>query len=247
MKKFIVIDGFDGSGKDTQSQLVYKMYKNEINRTNELNKISELNKADEANENSEFNKISELNKADEANENSEFNKTSENYIANESIEKVVLRSTPETDNYFGLKSHEALLKEGKLSKIIATIFFAFDTFRSLILYYRKADVLIFTRYLLASAYFPTIMVKPVYKIFGFILPTSHFMFYLDLPPEIAMERINSRSISNNQEIQSFENLDSLKKSREKASLISNDWIIIDASKTKNEISDEIKNVLLKNN
>jgi len=193
MKKFIVIDGFDGSGKDTQAQLVYEMYKNKA------------------------------------------------------IKNVVLRSNPETDNYFGLKSHEALLREGKISKIIATIFFAFDIFRSLILYYHESEVLIFTRYLLAPAYFPKKMVKPVYKFFRFILPTSPFMFYLNLPPKIAMERINSRNLSNNQEFQIFENEKSLKESRKKASLISADWIIIDGSKDKNEISEEIKNILLKNN
>jgi len=200
MKKFIVIDGFDGSGKDTQAQFIYEMYKNK------------------------------------ANENSENSET----------EIVTLRSHPENDNYFGKKAHKSLLKEGKVNKIIATICFVFDVFRSLILYYNKSDVLIFSRYLLAAAYFPEAQVKSVYKIFSFILPSSPFMFYLDLPPEIAMERINTRNINNNQEFQIFENRKSLKESRKKAYLISADWIIIDGSKDKNEIKDEIKNILLNN-
>jgi len=207
MKKFIVIDGFDGSGKDTQAQVVYEMYKNKVS------------------------------------ENSETNKSNK---ANDTIKNVVLRSNPETDNYFGLKSHGALLKEGKINKIIATIFFALDIFRSLILYYHKTDVLIFTRYLLTPAYFPKRMVKPVYKFFSFILPTSNFMFYLDLPPEVAMERINTRNKRDNQEFQSFENLESLKKTREKVNLISSDWIKIDGSKDKNEIKEKIENILLNN-
>ena len=196
MKKFIVIDGFDGSGKDTQSQFIYDMYKNKFRKTGGT---------------------------------------------------VILRSNPENDNFFGLKSHESLLKEGNIYKIMATIYFAFDVFRSLILYYYKADVLIFSRYLLACAYFPKILVKPVYIFFGFILPTSPFMFYLDLPPEIAMERINTRTLDNNQEIQIFENLESLKKSREKVNLISENWIRIDGSKGKNEIKEDIKNILVKIN
>ena len=199
MKKFVVIDGFDGSGKDTQSQFVYEMYKN---------------------------------------------KYSDN---SESIKRIVFRSNPEEDNFFGQKSHEALLKNGNIYKIIATIFFAFDIFRSLILYYYKSDVLIFSRYLLTVAYFPKILVKPVYRIFSFILPTSSFMFYLDLPPETAMERINDRNANNNQKLQTFENLESLKKSRDKVSLIFHDWIKIDASKSKNEIKEEIKSFLLENN
>jgi dTMP kinase len=90
------------------------------------------------------------------------------------------------------------------------------------------------------------MVKPVYRFFSFILPTSKNMFYLDLAPEIAMERITTRNTNKNQKFQSFENIESLKKTREKAKLISADWIIIDGSKDKNEIKEEIKNILLKN-
>ena len=115
MKKFVVIDGFDGSGKDTQSQFVFDMYKN---------KASKNSKAID--------------------------------------KRIVLRSHPETDNYFGLKSHNALLKDGKINKIIATIFYGLDVIRSLILYYPKSDILIFSRYLLAVAYFPKKLVKPVY-------------------------------------------------------------------------------------
>ena len=199
MKKFIVIDGFDGSGKDSQSKFIFEMYKNKLSKDNETIE-----------------------------------------------EKVVFRSNPETDNYFGIISHKSLLKDGKIHKIIATVFFAFDIFRSLILYYHRSDVLIFSRYLLASAYFPKKMVKPVYKFFSFILPTSEYMFYLDLSPEIAMERITSRNVSIDQEFQIFENQKALMKSRKKADLISSNWIKIDGSKSKEEIKDEIQNILLNN-
>ncbi|MDR2967315.1 MAG: thymidylate kinase [Methanobacteriaceae archaeon] len=200
MEKFIVIDGFDGSGKDTQSQFVFEMYKNIASKNSEI-----------------------------------------------SSEKVVLRSHPENDNYFGCKSHKALLKRGKTSKIIATIFFGLDVIRSLILYYHKSDVLIFSRYLLTPTYFPKKLVKPVYGFFSFILPISDFMFYLNLPPEIAMERITRRNVDESQKLQTFENLESLKECREKVSLIISDWIEIDGSKDKNEIRKEIENILLKNN
>ena len=73
------------------------------------------------------------------------------------------------------------------------------------------------------------------------------MFYLNLSPEIAMERITSRNTDESQELQVFENLDSLKKCREKASLIISDWIEINGSKDKNEIKKEIENILLRNN
>jgi dTMP kinase len=162
------------------------------------------------------------------------------------VEKIVLRSHPEDDNYFGLKSHQALLKEGKANKIIATIFYILDAIRSLILHYPKTDILIFSRYHLAVAHLPKSIVRPVYRFFNFILPTSKYMFYLDLSPEIAMERIMLRNRTKNQKLQSFENLESLRKIRQKANLISFNWIIVDASKDKNDIKEEIKSILLDN-
>lgn len=196
--KFIVIDGIDGSGKDTQSHFIYEKYRKSSNKQNLLQKENQT---------------------------------------------VFLRSHPELDNYFGKKAHYALLKNGKINKIIAGIFYIFDVIRSLILYYPKSDILIFSRYLLGIVYLPKSLVKPVYWVLSFILPTSEYMFFLDIPPKEAMKRISERNNGSTVDLQVFENEKSLKKCREKAFLIANDWEKINACEEKYKIREKIENIL----
>ncbi len=186
--KFIVIDGLDGSGKDTQVNLLADMY----------------------------------------------NKQGKN---------VVVRSHPAKDNYFGRKSKEALLKTGKLNHIKATIFFGLDAVRSVIKYYymnNDIDVLIFSRYIMSVVYLPNIINTMVYKIVAFILPTSKYMFFLDVTPEESLKRICSRS----EDIEMFESYDELQKARDKSKKVSNDWWVIPADNSIDEVNNKIKNKCL---
>ena len=82
-------------------------------------------------------------------------------------EKVVVRSHPENDNFFGVKAKEALLKEGWFARVKAVFFFTFDVLRSIKKYYdpNKKGTLIMVRYLLGPAYLPLGLVKIGYKIF----------------------------------------------------------------------------------
>ena len=58
-------------------------------------------------------------------------------------------------------------------------------------YYRhEEDVLIFSRYLLGVCYLPRSLVICGYNLFSRILPTSDFLFYLDVSPEVARQRIS---------------------------------------------------------
>lgn len=192
--KFIVIDGIDGSGKDTQSQFIYEKY---INNTNSFQR-----------------------------------------------KKVVtLRSHPESDNIFGKVSHNALLKKGKLNKSIAGIFYVLDVVRSLIFYYHKSDILIFSRYLLGIIYLSKPFVKPIYKFLSFILPTSQYMFFLDIDPKEAMKRISKRNNFESSNLQAFENEKSLGKCRKKAFLITKNWIKINADESKDKIREKIEQIL----
>ena len=104
MKKFIVIDGLDGSGKDTQVNLLAEMYEKQGR-------------------------------------------------------SVTVRSHPCSDNKFGRKSKQALLKEGKYNHIKATVYFGLDAIRSVQMYYynKDTDVVIFSRYILAVMYLPNIV------------------------------------------------------------------------------------------
>lgn len=182
MKKFIVIDGLDGAGKDTQVNLLAENYEKQGR-------------------------------------------------------KVTVRSHPCSDNKFGRKSKQALLKEGKLNHIKATIYFGLDAIRSVQMYcYNKdTDVVIFSRYILAVMYLPDVINTVVYKIVAFILPTSNCMFFLDVTPEESLRRIGSRQ----EEKEMFENIDSLRENRQKSQKFTYNWNVVSGDDSPEEISEKI--------
>ena len=182
MKKFIVIDGLDGSGKDTQVKLL----------TQEYQKLGR---------------------------------------------DVTVRSHPCNDNKFGKKSKQALLKTGKLNHIKATIYFGLDAIRSVQMYcYNEdVDVVIFSRYILAVMYLPNVVNTIVYKIVTFILPTSDCMFFLDITPEESLRRIGSRD----EEMEMFENIDSLRENRERSKKFVYNWNVVSADDAPEVISEKI--------
>ncbi len=182
MKKFIVIDGLDGSGKDTQVNLLAECYENKGR-------------------------------------------------------KVTVRSHPCSDNKFGRKSKQALLKEGKFNHIKATVYFGLDAVRSVQMYcYSKdTDVVIFSRYILAVMYLPDVINTIVYKIVAFILPTSNCMFFLDVSPEESLRRIGSR----HEEKEMFENIDSLRENRQRSQKFTYNWNVVSGDDSPEEISEKI--------
>jgi len=192
--KFIVVDGIDGSGKDTQAKFIYEKYMDDFN-------------------NFQRDKV------------------------------VTLRSHPELDNNFGKISHNALLKKGKLNKLIAGIFYVLDVIRSLIIYYPKSDILIFSRYLLGIIYLPKPLVKIVYAILSFILPTSEYMFFLDVHPKEAMKRILKRNSNESMDLQAFENEKSLEECRKKAFLITKNWKKVNGCENRDNVWEKIENIL----
>ena len=171
MNKFIVFDGLDGCGKDTQVNLIAQMYE-------------------------------------------------------ENGRKVDIRSHPCSDNKFGRKSKQALLKTGKINHLKATIYYGLDALRSVHMYYynKDTDVLIFSRYTMAVAYLPDVINVIVYKIVSFVLPKSDCMFFLDVSPEESLRRIQSR----NEDEEMFENIDDLRKVRSKTKIATYEWNIIPA-------------------
>lgn len=186
MDKFIVIDGLDGSGKDTQVELLADMYKKQG-----------MN--------------------------------------------VVVRSHPCKDNKYGIKSKKALLKTGKINHFKATLYFGIDAIRSVCKYYNKddIDVLIFSRYIMAVVYLPNVINVIIYKIVSFILPTSDYMFFLDVTPEESLKRIDKRS----EDTEMFENIEELKKARSKSKKVIYEWNVINADNSISEVNNEIKKKL----
>ena len=153
-------------------------------------------------------------------------------------QSVILRSHPENDNIYGQKAKKALLGTGKYNKIKASVYYGLDVIRSVRMYHGKADNVIFVRYLFGVAYLPLPLAKLLYKFFSTILPTSNYMFFLDLEPEEALKRVLKRE---DQEM--FENLEDLFKVREKVLKLSRGWKVISTSGSITGVQKEIDNYL----
>ena len=143
-------------------------------------------------------------------------------------ENVVVRSHPESDNYFGKKAKNALLGKGKIEKLKASVFYMMDVLRSIKKYYKRKDIdtLIMVRYLVGTAYLPKKLANITYSFFYNFVPTSEYMFFLDTDPDKLLQRMKNRN-----EKEMFENIKELKKVRKKALSLVKNWIIIDASGT----------------
>lgn len=162
---------------------------------------------------------------------------SEKYLA--MGEKVILRSHPEEDNIYGRKAKTALLGRGKINKVKASFYYAIDVIRSVRLYQNKADTLIMVRYLMGVAYLPLSLAKLFYIFFFMVLPTSHYMFFLDVEPEEALNRLSLRE--NKKEM--FENISDLIKVREKQLSLAKGWHIINTCNAIEEVQRQIEVIL----
>jgi len=185
--RFIVVDGLDGAGKDTQARKIMERYK-------------------------------------------------------EMGEAVIMRSHPESDNKYGRKAKEALLGKGKKNHMIASVYYALDVIRSIRKYYGKSDTFIVVRYLVGVAYLPLPLARILYKFFETFLPTSEYMFFLDVEPEELLKRIENR-VEGRGEKEMFENMEELEKVRKKALKLVKGWHIIDANRSIEEIQEEIGSIL----
>ncbi len=184
--RFIVIDGLDAAGKDTQARLL-----------------------------------------------------EERYFKDD--EDVIIRSHPCSDNTFGKKASIALKGKGDFSRIRASLFFTLDVINSLLKIDDGAENVIFVRYLCSVAYLPEPLVRGTYDLLSRILPTSTYMFFLDVDPEDAMERIDKR-----EDRQIFENERDLRKVRRRALSVLQDWHVIDASRSAEDVQEKIQVILDKN-
>lgn len=157
-------------------------------------------------------------------------------------EVVILRSHPESDNFFGKKAKKALLGHGKINKLKASVFYMLDVLRSIKKYYGKEDVdtLIMVRYLMGTAYLPFSLAKVAYRIFENFVPTSDYMFFLDTSPKELLERVKERK-----ETEMFETLDELVNVRKKALMLASDWNIVDTTQSIEQTSAHIEKMLTK--
>jgi dTMP kinase len=155
-------------------------------------------------------------------------------------EKVVVRSHPESDNFYGRTAKKALLGKGKINQLKASMFYALDVMYSLRRYYRKpsSDTLIMVRYLMGTAYLPRRLTHVGYRFFEHLVPTSKYMFFLDATPEELMERVKQRN-----ETEMFETLEAFLKVRAKALDLAQGWYIINTKGSIEETFSQIEKIL----
>lgn len=181
--RFIIIDGLDGSGKDTHANLVREKY---------------LSKG----------------------------------------ENIILRTHPSNDNIYGVRAKNALLKQGKINHILASVYYALDVIRSVRIYYGKGESIIMVRYLMGVAYLPFPIARLLYSFFSMVLPTSDYMFFLDVEPDELLKRLLKRN-----EHEMFENLNDLIKVRGKGLELAKDWDIINTGNSIEQAQIEINKIL----
>lgn len=140
-------------------------------------------------------------------------------------QKVVLRVHPAQDNFFGKQSKKALMRDGKLWRILATLFYGLDVVRSVLLYCHGDRSVIFVRYTMACAYLPGPLIKPTYALVNFLLPRSDNMFFLDVSPAEALRRVELRG----EDKEMFETLPHMEKVRKRAMMIAGNWKVIDGN------------------
>jgi dTMP kinase len=151
---------------------------------------------------------------------------------------VYLRIHPSSDNFFGTKTKQFLYLSGKSAHFASALFYMLDVIHSILLYsWRKYDYLIFVRYLMGTAYLPYPVNKIAYYFFALTVPTSNFMFFLDVKPKEAHRRIRQAR----EQLEMFENIEELEKIRVKAlSLaLTGKWKIINANNSISEVENEI--------
>jgi len=152
---------------------------------------------------------------------------------------VLLRFHPSDDNFFGLRAKHFLTFKGKKAHLNAALFYMLDVIRSIILYsWRRFDYVIFVRYLMGTAYLPSVLYRVAYHFFATFVPKSKFMFFLDVSPEEAYRRVRKRGTK----IEMFESPEEFRKVREKALALAleNNWKIINSNQPALRVQEEIR-------
>jgi dTMP kinase len=154
-----------------------------------------------------------------------------------------LRIHPSGDNFFGVHAKHFLQTRGKNAHFTSALFYMLDVLYSILQYsWRDYDYIIFVRYLLGTAYLPSPMDKVAYHLFATIVPKPEKLYFIDIKPEVAYERIIKRA---NNAFEMFEKPEALQKIRRKGLELASlgKWLIIDGQKPANEVELMIRNLL----
>ncbi len=159
--------------------------------------------------------------------------------------KVLVITHPNKDIGVGRKEAAWLLKQGKFAKIVATQYYVRDVLHSVRVMKKNRktqeyDDVIFVRYIMAVSYVPKGLCKLAYKFFKVMLPEPDVKFFIDVNAAEALRRITSRG----EELESFENIEDLTKTRDKMIMfIPDNWFLVDNNGSFEESKTQIRNYL----
>lgn len=155
--------------------------------------------------------------------------------------RVFMVTHPDKGCWFGRMEARFLKVPGKLSEIVATVFYILDAIQSLCRMRagrRKYDDFIFVRYIMAVAYLPDGIYRKSYELIEDILPMPDVRILVDVDAELALQRIESRG----GEREIFETLEKLQRTREKMLSLKDGWFVIDNTGTKDYTMSQMKAV-----
>jgi len=149
-------------------------------------------------------------------------------------ERVLVRVHPSA-TWIGRSARRALEGEGKMMRLIATIFFILDVLDSLRRMPRDSrthQTIVYVRYVMATAYLPANLAPLGYDFFTKLLPIPRRLLLVDVDPVIAHQRITERQ--HNKEM--FEDVASLEHVRQKVLMLARrgGWKIVDNSRSEDE-------------
>lgn len=156
--------------------------------------------------------------------------------------KVLEITHPNVHCIFGRLAARCLCIPGTLAQSMSTLLYIFDVLHSLHIkkwYGRKYDDVIFVRYSMAAAYLPESACPAAYKVIEKVLPVPDVKIFVDIEPEVAMKRILERG----EDLEVFETVEKLEKTRRKMRSISGSWNIIDNSGTREHTVEQTLSIL----
>lgn len=147
---------------------------------------------------------------------------------------------PNEDCVFGTLSRKCLLKRGMPAKMFSAAFLICDMIHSLFSMKRsECNDTIFIRYTMSACYLPSNLFVLVHSILVAVLPEPDTGLLLDITAEKAFGRIKYRGDN----LEMFENIESLKEIREKMLSVSKGYEIIDAEQTPSDIEKILRSIV----
>ena len=148
-----------------------------------------------------------------------------------------------SDRLMGRLSARFLRGDGKMMYLLSSAFYMLDVLGSVVrlpLWRRCYDTVVFVRYLLATAYLPDHLARFAYDVFARVLPVPERLLLVDVEPESALRRIETRQHKE----EMFENLPALVMVRERALSLASTWDVLDNNGCESESMQRLGDILV---